>query len=148
MAGNKNSGSVRKPTAVLKLEGAYREDRHGKRKAEPLPAGCPEMPSGLSAVARRHWRLNVPMIVEMGVAKAIDATSLAAMCESWAVWWELQQEYHGCELPERLKMVNRLIAARRDYGQQAGMFGMTPADRARLTVDKVEDVDEMDALMA
>ena len=146
--GNKNSGRHKRPTTILKLEGGYREDRHGDRANEPTPSGHPRMPLDLSAEAKRHWKKTVPLLIKMGVAKAIDATALAGMCEAWSVYRDLHRYYCRGTIEERLALVNKLITARKDWGVQAGMFGMTPSDRARLTIEKEETRDDFEDMLA
>ena len=146
--GGKNSGHRKIPTAILKVEGTYREDRHGNRANEPTPTGHPEMPLTLSPAAKRHWKKVVPLLVKMGVAKTVDSAALAGMCEAWSMYQDIHRYYRRATVEDRLALVTKLIAARKDWGVQAGMFGMTPSDRARLQVERNEDVDDFDRLLA
>jgi len=146
--GGKNSGHRKIPTAILKLQGAYREDRHGNRANEPTPSGHPQMPLTLSPAARKHWQRVVPLLVKMGVAKTVDTAALAGMCEAWSVYQDIHRYYRKAGVKDRLGLVTKLIAARKDWGVQAGMFGMTPSDRARLTVEPDESTDSFEDMLA
>ena len=108
------AGRPRKPTALLKLEGSFRRDRHGDRVQEPdAPLGGP--PGHLPADARLAWR-----------QVAGSAT------------WLRRPDRPLVELYAQLQ-----AAARRDFAAMsaaklsllagvAGRLGLGPVDRARV----------------
>ena len=106
------------------------------------------MPSGLSPMAQQHWQSVVPQLVEMGVAKEIDTEALATMCESWSRYRDLHRYYRKGGVEDRIRLVTKVAQAEKQWFQMAGAFGMTPSDRARLTVDKDEIADSFDELLA
>lgn len=126
-------GRPRKPTAALERTGNLRADRHGQRKNEPQFDGTPTRPAGLSADARKHWDAIVPRLTTAGVAKAIDAPALTAMCDAWSEYCSARRikTYDLHERRQRQMLINGALKAWRDL---AARFGMTPADRAKLEV--------------
>lgn len=91
----------------------------------------------MSRGARAHWDLVVPELVRTGVAKAPDAPALAAMCEQWAEYENaraIEIEAHDIRgMRLRQMLMNGALRSWRDL---AARFGMTPADRAKIEVDK------------
>lgn len=82
MANNKRGRRAKSPE-MLKLNGTYREDRHGDR-ADLQVGGEPKRPTHLKGEARKLWNTVVPVLVEQGYASELDSQSLTAMCEWWA----------------------------------------------------------------
>ena len=128
----------RKPMAKLKLHGGYREDRHGNRQAEIAANGKPVMPRGLSKHAKSHWKSVVEDLIRMDIAKRIDTPALQSMCEWWAEWKMLQSGEAGIAGYKRLIQMSMCHKQWRDL---ASRFGLTPSDRAKLTVDNTEPND-------
>ena len=124
-------GRSRKPTAKLKLHGTFRSDRHGERATEPQPAGEPKKPKGLGKLASQHWDAIVPELIKTGVAKSCDTPALESMC----LWWQdMQALRHDTEMdgPQRLRL---LAAAQRAWNDLAFRFGLTPTDRAKISIE-------------
>lgn len=138
-------GRPRKPTESLERGGGYREDRHGDRKNQPQFEGEPEQPADLSDDAKAHWEAVVPDLVAGGVAKAIDTSALAAMCESWAEYSKAKRlaVYDLQEMRQRQMLMSGALKLWRDL---AARFGLTPADRAKLEV--VPDGEEENPILA
>lgn len=127
--GGKGSGRRPKPLAVLKLSGGYRQDRHGRRELEDPATGVPEMPALLKGEARKLWETIVPRLVEMGIARAIDAPDLAAMCMWWSIW-------HSC-IKTATRNASKMQAAAKawtHFAPLADRFGMNPSARARIAI--------------
>ena len=73
-----------KPTALLHLQGTYREDRHGRRSREPQARGRLDAPDWLAPEARAEWDRVVEAYAEAGVVTPLDRAMLATFCELWA----------------------------------------------------------------
>jgi len=86
MAGTKR-GRLAKPVSILKLEGKFRPDRHGK--GLPEPGGVPVKPEGLSPVAERLWDHVVPRLIQLKVASELDGYMLRGLVEWWVEYREL-----------------------------------------------------------
>ncbi|WP_428303898.1 P27 family phage terminase small subunit [Lacipirellula sp.] len=119
----------------LAASGGYRADRHAGRKNSPKFDGVPTPPAGLSFAARKHWDVVVPALIEGGLAKAIDAPALAAMCEAWSEYCEaIAMRVDPEFIDVRRKRQMLISSALRAWRDLAARFGMTPSDRARLEV--------------
>lgn len=108
---------------------------------EPLPRDLPAQPPGfLSPLASLEWRRILPDLDFMGVTKAVDQSTLAAYCESFARWRTLMEIAQSS--PPLLKgrdggLVKNPIQSQ--VGQASSElrawcreFGLTPASRAVL----------------
>ena len=136
MAGGK-PGPAPKPTKLAVLEG-------GKpRTDEPVPgAGDVECPGWLSGDARAMWERLAPDMKRQGVLTAWDVDAFAVVCASYVSWREAQQivDREGVLVEGyRGSMVkNPAAQLARDYwqtfAQGAARFGLTPSDRAALSI--------------
>jgi P27 family predicted phage terminase small subunit len=155
MAGNASSGRPRKPTAKLRLLGAEREDRHGKRIDEKRFSSDVEKPSGLSELESRCWDEITPELFAVGVVKRTDSATLRGMVEWLAryrtccLWLRKRQTVDSFDgdseqvvLIARIqRMANNAWAA---FVNSAARFGMTPSDRARLEMGDEKPADDFD----
>lgn len=153
-----------KPTALKKLEG-----NPGKRAlnhAEPQPEKiAPEMPKGLSKAAKREWNRIVPLLLKLGLLSEIDGKALASYCDAVAIIEEARKcirergQYYtpfytdkrtGELVPGEMKTnpaVKDLLKATAMKKAFEIEFGLTPASRAKLKVEKPPEVDPLDALL-
>ena len=106
------------------------------------------MPSGLSPAAARHWALVVPQLVKMGVARAVDSTSLGAMCEAYSRLADMQRYYRRASVKQRLVIVGKVNQAQDTWVKLAARFGMTPSDRASLQVEEAQQTSEFEDMLA
>jgi len=139
-------GRTPKPTALKKLQG-----NPGKRKLnarEPKVSGKkPRCPSHLSTEAKREWRRIVDELHRIGVLDVIDKAALAHYCQSWGRWVQTELELAGeplvVESDKGNLYQNPLYSAARqaakDMLEAAREFGMTPASRTRIKVDRGEE---------
>lgn len=144
MAGNGNSGRPRKPTAKLKLHGAYRDDRHGDRFDDSALSAEVVKPEGLDVHASALWDELVPTLVTNGIAKAVDVPELRGMCEWWsryrtcmAALADSPTDYTGLmdEIDDVPRLQTMAANAWKAFSAVAAKFGLTPADRAKLASD-------------
>lgn len=132
-----------KPTALKRLAG-----NPGKR---PLNDDEPQFatahmsaPKHLSAEAKREWSRVSHELQEVGLLTRVDRAVLAAYCQAWATW---------CEAERHLQNDGRVLKTDKGYAYQspwvgigsaaidqmrkfACEFGMTPASRTRIHVEK------------
>jgi len=148
MGGRGSGGHNRKPTALKRLEG-----NPGKRKLndrEPIAdLGRPEMPPGLSRVARKEWNQIVPRLEQMGVLTVVDGKALAAYCSTYAQWMQAERNIAKYGLVTAIAdpddtglVVLKTNPAVKIKGDSLRLmraflndFGLTPASRARLTTN-------------
>jgi P27 family predicted phage terminase small subunit len=155
--GSGGSGRRPLPSAMKKLRG-----NAGKRKlndSEPVaPSGVPEMPQGLGKVAAKEWRSIVPELVQLGVLTKVDAKALAAYCHAFARWFQAERlvEKYGVIVEEpilhmgeesgfvRIKKnpaCNVSEIAMKTMKSFLVEFGMTPAARSRIRIEKPKEAD-------
>lgn len=106
----------KKPANVHRLQGTFREDRHGNSvEVEP---GMPERPFWLSASAIIVWREVESELRDAGYLTRLDGNALAIYCE-------LQAEFIADPAgfaPQKLSQLRGLM----------GELGLTPSARAKL----------------
>ena len=140
----------KKPTALKRLEGTWRPDRDPEHEPEPAP-GRISMPRGiLPASARRAWRAWAPELQRLGLLTPVDTPLFLVACvwagvaadaarllreaeeEEGADQGLVVEDGRGREAKHRALTILR--AASSELRQLASDFGLTPADRAGLSV--------------
>ena len=147
-----------KPTILKELAG-----NPGGRPLNDLeptpPKGTPEMPKGLGVAAKRHWRKWVHELTIVGVLSIVDGVALEQACISAA----LAEKYRNEALAE--PMIDELvfskdgtvagakrkpnpafgayIAASKNIKAYLIEFGLTPASRSKLKIEKKDGEDEL-----
>lgn len=148
--GGTGSGRTPKPTAFKVIDGD-RPDRINY--AEPLPAESEvKPPTGMRAKTRAVWRRLAPDLIDKGVLTAWDVDSFAIVCEAIALRAECIKIVHdshhaeggltargaaGGRIPNPLFKVIR--DCNNDIARFGARFGLTPADRSRLSIDRADD---------
>ena len=112
-----------KPTALLRLQNTYREDRHGIRSREPRAKGSLHAPDWLAPEARAEWDRVLEAYAEAGVVTPLDRAMLATFCQLWARFVEAERSepYEPVPVSHIVSMAN--IANR---------LGLDPSGRVRL----------------
>lgn len=136
------AGRPPKPTAMHKLHGTYRADRHGDRVDDgQVFEGVPEKPNDLGPDADLLWDQVVAQLRTAKVVAAIDEASLEAMCRWWGRYRELMRrvdkESYDDEVCETLEL--RARRAWLAFDRVSSQFGMTPAARAKLKTEPKKD---------
>lgn len=110
--------------------------------SEPKPAGSGRMPADLPAEARPYWRRLAPRLRAVGLLTPLDTVTLAelSLCLARTAEAEKDVSVRGLLVDgERGQVKNPSVQIARDYRAQAlrlmSKFGMTPSDRAGLSVD-------------
>lgn len=150
-------GPAPKPTTLKKLEG-----NPGKRAlnaSEPRPAAkLPTCPRHLSKEARSEWRRITKELAEMKLLTAVDRAALAAYCQCWARWVEIELELQAIDpetnMPKHeligstdkgYDFANPLLGAANNALKQMKLFlvefGMTPSSRSRISLPPEESED-------
>ncbi len=120
-----------KPTALLRLQGTYRADRHGKRGREPRARkGTLDAPDWLVPEARAEWDRVVEAYAEAGIVTPFDRAMLATFCQLWARFVEAERSepYEPVPVSHIVSMAN--IANR---------LGLDPSGRVKLPVQETPD---------
>ena len=143
------------PAAVKKLRGTAKPGReHNEPVATPLRCRAPRW---LSKDAKAAWRYLVNRL-PAGVLGDVDLPALALMCTHLAVAMEAAKTVaregvlvtdpdHAGAMRKHpaLQVLRDNSLAFRGY---AAVFGLTPADRARLSVPPAPVADEMERYLA
>ncbi len=133
-------GRPRESTKVLQLRGTYRGDRHAG--AEPTPdvlTKIPRPPKHLGDVARTIWRQTAKRLIAIEILTENDLGALEGYCVTYeraiaaeamvAMLGRMIQTAQGWKRHPELITAEKARAEMRRYEQ---LFGMSPADRARL----------------
>jgi P27 family predicted phage terminase small subunit len=139
-----------KPTALKELAG-----NPGKRalnNQEPKPASeIPVCPPHLKGVARTEWTRITKELHALGILSLVDRAALVAYCTAWADYVQackkVEKEgavaisdkggmYQNPWVGIKNSSMDRLVRI-------SSEFGMTPASRTRVKVDKPTEEDEM-----
>lgn len=146
-------GRPPKPTVLKIIEG-----NRGKRKLndrEPMPArGVPECPAWLDAEARAKWAALTPELDRLGLLTVVDGDALAGYCQAWAEFREaterLRKEGRYQSTPAGKRVHPACVRQQTALTMMAkfgAVFGLSPADRTRLAVDKSGERDDFEAFL-
>lgn len=145
-------GRPRKPTNLKLVEGTFNVTRERQRHPdgkEPTPSvGIPECPASLSLKAKDAWSKFAKLALDLGTLTVADGEALAGLCETYVELTEARRQLRagGAEYTyvTTNKDGNMMIRPRpeiaiiqdadRRYLNWLGRFGLTPADRSRVTV--------------
>ena len=94
----------------------------------------------MSVEASVFWDANVPQLFAAGYAKTCDTPALRGMCEWWGIYRQSLDRLASPEWADAAPVIlNQLqglaSSAWKNFSNLAGRFGMTPADRAKLSAD-------------
>jgi P27 family predicted phage terminase small subunit len=147
------------PTAIKKLNGnpgnrALHEDQ------EPKPeSGVPEMPKGLRKTAKREWKRLAPKLDEVGVITKVDGKAFAMYCDAYADWEVAQKKcmedgmwysepvlnHEGLVVGYKHKQApwfNVKVTAMKVMKSFLIEFGLTPASRSKLKIERKDTEDD------
>lgn len=135
MPGNHRSGKHPKPTAEHKAAGTYQPCRHANR-LDNAAGGRPTKPRKLAKDAARLWDIIVDYLDGRGVVDVIDATELEMLCRLWGLTRMALTAAERDPTDKDARIAATSYAAR--FEAVASRFGMSPVDRARLTMRAAE----------
>jgi P27 family predicted phage terminase small subunit len=144
-----------KQTAVKILEGNPGKRRLNAAEMQPEP-GVPDPPEvlNLDPVALDEWNRIAPQLAALGVLTRLDAVALSAYCMRFARMIESQKliDRYGMLLLEG-KKIRRNPAIRfwndalRELLRWGVEFGLTPASRSRIRIEKPQEEDALDQFL-
>jgi len=134
--------TVKKPTALKKIQGTYRTDRDSNTGVL-LPNKMPRCPSFLGDAAKREWKRLAGQLRDVGILKSVDRAALAAFCDSFGRWEELTIELQNEPATFTTKTgyiapnpkVKQATTAKNDMLKWAAQLGLTPSARGRLVIE-------------
>lgn len=150
-------GPAPTPTNILKLRGSRRADRPKEPKPPKGPGRCP---SWLSKDAKAVWRQMVVILKAMNVLTVADGNALIRYCEYWVRWRKCEEfvRQYGLSFPQKRvvgkgeNQTTEVIGFQpfpeaterhrleKCLHQLEAEFGLTPAARTRIQVEKKPEV--------
>ena len=152
--------SKRKSDGEKRVAGTFRPDRAVHQPALWELEGTAAMPRGvLSGSAQKAWHAWAQDLQALGLLTRLDGPMFALVCTWMGVAMDADRELrvHGivCDDGRGREAKNRALtvlrAASAELRQLSGAFGLTPADRAGLSLrlpDGEEDIAELLVRMA
>ena len=127
-------GPAPKPKALKLLQGTHRADREATNAPEPEP-GIPEIPDGWGDVrwggeaVAEFYRIT-PALKGLGLLTKVDRAAILAYCDAWGRWCHWRGKASEAQDDSTEKRMNRAFD---DLRQMLQRFGLSPADRTRVT---------------
>jgi len=169
-------GPAKKPTELKKLEGNPGKRPLPLNEPKPA-AFLPACPAFIKGAGRREWNSLAPELYQLGLLTRLDRAALGAYCSSYGLWVEAEHEIArirrayrdmlklrkknpNIKLPSNgmvsitsngNSIMEPLLSVRKQALEQMKSFlvefGMTPASRTRIVVEKYGEKDPMDELL-
>lgn len=158
-------GPKPKPTNLKKLEGDIHKERWPKNEPQPS-SGKPTCPGHLSRIAKTEWYRISKELDVLGLLSQIDRAALAAYCSAYSRWVKAERAITALEkkwedvdpafslitptpngtfqVQPLVSVSNKALVLMHKYLTE---FGMTPASRTRISVDKQDKEDELDEFL-
>ena len=117
---------------MLEARGAFKKDPQRRRHGEPVvdtPLGPP--PDHFGPSDHKHFN-EILMLAPKGVLTSADQVAVEQLA---VLITEMREDYEKMSVA-KLTLLNKLL----------GQFGMTPSDRARLSIEKPKDANPFDTL--
>jgi P27 family predicted phage terminase small subunit len=140
------------PTAIQKMNGAYKIHPHRENKNEPQPpAMTPTRPDWLDAHAVEAWDHFSEILEEMGLLSVADEAALVQLCTAFSMWRTAIEKVQEIGLLTVRETSNGKVIERNRYELIARdwfdrflkmlvEFGLTPSSRSRISVGKPSSV--------
>jgi len=155
MTGNKR-GRPKTPSTLKILNGNPGKRKLPENEVKPK-SGIPDCPDWLHDYAKEEWALLAPKLLTLGLLTDIDKTALSGYCQTYARWREAEEfisKYNSVyKTPNGfMQQIPQVAIAQKSLGLMTaylGKFGLSPADRAGLVVDKGKNKeDEFESLLS
>lgn len=140
MSFGNRGGRPPKPKKLHILEGSFRKDRHSSPGDSVSLEGEVIVPE-MNELAMSLWKSVVAPLIALKVVTPADVPAAQAMCESWSL---MRRTLAALDNDACDKLARTAYTA---YGVMfdkfAARFGMTPADRQRLRLEKPEEKNKL-----
>lgn len=143
-------GRPTKPLQQKMLEGSRIRTDKGDTHGPAVDLELPPPPIWLSKDAKKHWDQLGAALLSVGLISAIDGDVFALHCSNIAKYGEVEQKLEDLAMwtqttPNGFKMQSALLQIRNRLQElivkTAREFGMTPASRSAMKVQKPEQGD-------
>ena len=140
-----NVGRPPKPHALKALEGTARKDRTNAAQPAGTPLEALQMPEGLTDRERAGWAELAAVVLPMRVVTAGDLPAFRQLVYTWAVAEEARETVNregqfftvtteSGQVHRKHPAVEVLFSAQKQLSVALSRFGLTPADRQRVSV--------------
>lgn len=157
------AGRRPKPSALKELAGNPGHRPLNADEVKP-PVAAPEKPKNMSRAASREWDRMVPKLIALHLLTDIDGKALMAYCECYATWEMAVKEKRriGLIVEEPVLSKDGAVVGTKYKANPAVSielnaaktmkaflieFGLTPASRSKLHIEKPKEVDPFEAAM-
>jgi P27 family predicted phage terminase small subunit len=138
-------GRKKKPTNLHILSGTHRKDRQNPNEPAINPE-IPDPPDHLSKFALVEWGRITPQLYRLGLLSQIDRPALAIYCQAYGRWKDAEEQLAQSSVVIKTQsgnvIQNPLVGiankAMEHMRKSLALFGMSPADRAKVTANKKE----------
>lgn len=143
-------GRPTKPLQQKILEGARIRTDKGDTHGAAVDLELPPPPIWLSKSAKKHWEQLGGKLLSVGLISAVDGDVFALHCSNVAKYGEVEQKLEDLATwtqttPNGFKMQSALLQIRNRLQEliikTAREFGMTPASRSAMKIQKPEQGD-------
>jgi len=132
----------KKPTAIHKLDGTFRPDRHNGNEPQIESSGeLKKPPQRLSKEARAIWREEAPPLIDAGIFTVADVGMFTDLCELQALYRQTMEKINCEFVTEGLsgqQVKNPLWSVARDLIDRVNSmrrdFGLSPVSRSKVMV--------------
>ena len=138
-------GRNKKPTNLHIIQGTDRADRRNKKEAA-VNLEIPDPPDHLLKYALVEWGRITPQLYSLGLLSQIDRSAIAIYCQAYARWKDAEEQLAKTSMIIKTQsgnfIQNPLVGiankAMEHMRKSLGLFGMSPADRAKVTIKQEE----------
>lgn len=147
-------GRPRKPRALKLVLGTDRPDRANARAPSPASVSLPAPPKGFSARQKRAWKELAALVDPMRITSSADVVAFREMARCLAMIDQANEELEEYGRTD-YEMTTEAGTAYRKYSQvetiatyqkildaKLGRFGMTPADREKVSKIGADQADD------
>lgn len=144
------TGPKPKPTTLKVLEGNPGKRKLNKNEPKPKAPDSLTPPDELDTEGKRAWERLAKQLDGAGLFTAVDRDALILYCESWSKWIRATKRVRRDGMVYKTSTGNLRINPILQVADEASKmmqklmagFGMTPADRTRITVAAKPEDDE------
>ncbi len=150
-------GRAPEPTKLKILRGnPSKENLKKRQKREPQPeVSALDPPLGLSDVALAVWRRKAPALARCGILTVTDRDTLERYCHTTDLWHQCRESIAANGLSSATaaggSKGNPELQALRGFSADLlaieREFGMTPASRSGMVVQREEEADPLDVFL-
>ena len=140
--GVKGSGRRPKPTRLRVLEGNPSRRPVNTREPKP-PAGMPDKPDDLGAIASAEWDRLGPPLVAMGTLTQVDGEAFTALTTQFARARQIRRSINRSARPLVKGRPNPLWGMEREtvkvWRSLLAEFGLTPSSRSKIVTVRSDE---------